>query len=194
MSCRFLRDCQRWRPVLTRNFHSSPPSLKKKMPPKKAAAQEKKILLGRPSNNLKIGIVGPLSSFSWLLEPHPHHKDCQMSASLRSSTCYPTQVRLTSARSAPTNDPPCRSQTYPFPYRPLLNVLLELGKAFNYPFATIEPEVPLLYWTRLRSPPLTLAHRKLESPSPTHASIGFVTSTSLHLAFLPSSLVWTLLG
>lgn len=28
------------------------------MPPKKAAAQEKKILLGRPSNNLKIGIVG----------------------------------------------------------------------------------------------------------------------------------------
>jgi obg-like ATPase 1 len=28
------------------------------MPPKKAAAQEKKILLGRPGNNLKIGIVG----------------------------------------------------------------------------------------------------------------------------------------
>jgi len=28
------------------------------MPPKKAAAPEKKVLLGRPSNNLKIGIVG----------------------------------------------------------------------------------------------------------------------------------------
>lgn len=28
------------------------------MPPKKAAAQEKKVLLGRPGNNLKIGIVG----------------------------------------------------------------------------------------------------------------------------------------
>ncbi|KAG1726262.1 P-loop containing nucleoside triphosphate hydrolase protein [Suillus paluster] len=28
------------------------------MPPKKAAAAEKKVLLGRPSNNLKIGIVG----------------------------------------------------------------------------------------------------------------------------------------
>ena len=28
------------------------------MPPKKAPAQEKKILLGRPGNNLKIGIVG----------------------------------------------------------------------------------------------------------------------------------------
>lgn len=28
------------------------------MPPKKAAAAEKKTLLGRPGNNLKIGIVG----------------------------------------------------------------------------------------------------------------------------------------
>ena len=28
------------------------------MPPKKAPAQEKKTLLGRPGNNLKIGIVG----------------------------------------------------------------------------------------------------------------------------------------
>ena len=33
-------------------------SVKKKMPPKKAPIQEKKVLLGRPSNNLKIGIVG----------------------------------------------------------------------------------------------------------------------------------------
>jgi obg-like ATPase 1 len=33
-------------------------NIKKRMPPKKAAAQEKKILLGRPGNNLKIGIVG----------------------------------------------------------------------------------------------------------------------------------------
>lgn len=31
---------------------------KNKMPPKKAAPSEKKTLLGRPSNNLKIGIVG----------------------------------------------------------------------------------------------------------------------------------------
>ena len=30
------------------------------MPPKKAPPQEKKVLLGRPSNNLKIGIVGAL--------------------------------------------------------------------------------------------------------------------------------------
>jgi len=32
--------------------------VKKRMPPKKAPPQEKKVLLGRPSNNLKIGIVG----------------------------------------------------------------------------------------------------------------------------------------
>jgi len=33
-------------------------SVKKRMPPKKAPVQEKKTLLGRPSNNLKCGIVG----------------------------------------------------------------------------------------------------------------------------------------
>jgi hypothetical protein len=36
------------------------------MPPKKAPAPEKKILLGRPSNNLKIGIVGVSSPFAFL--------------------------------------------------------------------------------------------------------------------------------
>ncbi|KAF7967282.1 hypothetical protein HWV62_34993 [Athelia sp. TMB] len=42
-----------------RSFTSSAPCfIKKKMPPKKAAAPEKKQLLGRPGNNLKIGIVG----------------------------------------------------------------------------------------------------------------------------------------
>ncbi|KAH9925521.1 cytoplasmic protein, partial [Fomitopsis serialis] len=41
-----------------RSFSSSPAlAVKKRMPPKKAAP-EKKTLLGRPSNNLKIGIVG----------------------------------------------------------------------------------------------------------------------------------------
>ncbi|KAG9315134.1 P-loop containing nucleoside triphosphate hydrolase protein [Chiua virens] len=45
---------------LTRLFSVSPVTQAKprKMPPKKASAQEKKVLLGRPSNNLKIGIVG----------------------------------------------------------------------------------------------------------------------------------------
>ncbi|KAI0683394.1 cytoplasmic protein [Cytidiella melzeri] len=43
-----------------RHFSLSIPSQAKKrnMPPKKAAAAEKKTLLGRPGNNLKIGIVG----------------------------------------------------------------------------------------------------------------------------------------
>lgn len=44
-----------------RLFSSTTPRHKKRMPPKKAPAQEKKTLLGRPSNNLKIGIVGLVS-------------------------------------------------------------------------------------------------------------------------------------
>lgn len=57
------------RHILTNSLLPSPPSaahfstslprlIKKKMPPKKAVV-EKKALLGRPGNNLKIGIVGP---------------------------------------------------------------------------------------------------------------------------------------
>ncbi|KAF7317030.1 Obg-like ATPase 1 [Mycena chlorophos] len=42
-----------------RSFSTTAPRAKKRsMPPKKAAAPEKKTLLGRPGNNLKIGIVG----------------------------------------------------------------------------------------------------------------------------------------
>lgn len=45
--------------ILTKSFSSSSVLfVKKRMPPKKAQAPEKKTLLGRPSNNLKIGIVG----------------------------------------------------------------------------------------------------------------------------------------
>jgi hypothetical protein len=62
-----LRDYHRWSLALNRNLHPSPPSLKKKMPPKKAAVSEKKILLGRPSNNLKIGIVGAWQPLAYLL-------------------------------------------------------------------------------------------------------------------------------
>lgn len=47
---------------LCRSYFATPSvqagAVKKRMPPKKAAQPEKKILLGRPSNNLKIGIVG----------------------------------------------------------------------------------------------------------------------------------------
>lgn len=52
--------------LFTRPFSASHSlqAKKKKMPPKKAPATEKKVLLGRPSNNLKIGIVGMHISFS----------------------------------------------------------------------------------------------------------------------------------
>lgn len=43
--------------VFYRPLHSSKSLLRGKMPPKKAQ-EDKKVLLGRPSNNLKIGIVG----------------------------------------------------------------------------------------------------------------------------------------
>jgi obg-like ATPase 1 len=41
------------------------------MPLKKAPPQEKKILLGRPSNNLKIGIVGAFFLITFSLPIHP---------------------------------------------------------------------------------------------------------------------------
>ena len=41
------------------------------MPPKKAPQQEKKTLLGRPGNNLKIGIVGAFILVSFSLAVHP---------------------------------------------------------------------------------------------------------------------------
>lgn len=41
-----------------RYFSTTPRLNKKRMAPKKAPQQEKKVILGRPSNNLKIGIVG----------------------------------------------------------------------------------------------------------------------------------------
>lgn len=49
-------------------------SRKKRMPPKKAPPQEKKVLLGRPSNNLKIGIVGtfPSHAFSLFIQSYCH--------------------------------------------------------------------------------------------------------------------------
>ena len=42
------------------------------MPPKKQAQAEKKILLGRPSNNLKIGIVGAfMTAQRHIIVEHP---------------------------------------------------------------------------------------------------------------------------
>jgi hypothetical protein len=66
-------------------------SVKKRMPPKKAQAQEKKVLLGRPSNNLKIGIVGAYLLFS-LMSISNLPQDFQMSANHLSSMSSPRQV------------------------------------------------------------------------------------------------------
>jgi hypothetical protein len=102
-------------------------SVKKRMPPKKAQVQEKKVLLGRPSNNLKIGIVGAslrlsLSSTSNFLQ------DFQMSGNRLSSMSSPRQA---SSHHRPT---PQSVDSFFFP-------LVDLGKAANFPYATIDPEV-----------------------------------------------------
>lgn len=49
-----------------RHFSFTAPLAAKKrnMPPKKAAKDEKKTLLGRPGNNLKIGIVGRFAAYA----------------------------------------------------------------------------------------------------------------------------------
>jgi len=65
LGCRRLciDSCHRDSLLFSRAFHSSYPfagQVKRRMPPKKAAAPEKKVLLGRPGNSLKIGIVGAL--------------------------------------------------------------------------------------------------------------------------------------
>jgi len=46
-------------------FSTSPSHFaKKRMPPRKAPVQEKRTMLGRPGNNLKVGIVGLFPEFS----------------------------------------------------------------------------------------------------------------------------------
>ena len=102
----------------------------KKMPPKKAV-QEKKALLGRPGNNLKIGIVGLFQ----LAAP-------ETSASLLHAFSRPAQRRKVLVLQRPLQD------RYVFLVRDAqlpLTVLLDLGVARNFPYATIDPEVRLAY-------------------------------------------------
>ena len=62
------------------------------MPPKKATS-ERKVLLGRPGNNLRIGIVGPLSVLPLSRSiAHLVTQGCPTSGNRPSSTPYPTQV------------------------------------------------------------------------------------------------------
>jgi hypothetical protein len=62
------------------------------MPPKKAAAPEKKAILGRPSNNLKIGIVGVFHAITSSDRILTIFKVFQMSESRRSSTSFLIRV------------------------------------------------------------------------------------------------------
>ncbi|KAG6373307.1 P-loop containing nucleoside triphosphate hydrolase protein [Boletus reticuloceps] len=81
---------------LTRSFSLSATSQAKarKMPPKKASAQEKKTLLGRPSNNLRIGIVGVpnvgKSSFFNVLS----NSDLGKAANFPYATINPEEARI----------------------------------------------------------------------------------------------------
>lgn len=93
-------------------FSTSPPRLaKKKMPPKKAPPREKRVLLGRPGNNLKIGIVGRFCApcFPCLVSMSP--QVFLTSESHPSSTSCLKQVRhlsLVSIRCPPHSHPHSR--------------------------------------------------------------------------------------
>jgi hypothetical protein len=92
-----LRDYQE--SPLERRFSTTPPCLvKKRMPPKKAPAVEKKVLLGRPGNNLKIGIVGKSRLQHWTLTQANILMPMQVYqtlGNLHSLTFYLTPVRRT---------------------------------------------------------------------------------------------------
>lgn len=123
-------------PIASRLISKSLPSFfstsaaraaKKKMPPKKAAPAEKKILLGRPGNNLKIGIVG-----------------------LFVGICPPFLKRLTFSSAGLPNVGKSSffnvlSQTgelftFTTRYWCQTHHRIDLGKAANFPYATINPE------------------------------------------------------
>lgn len=122
-----------------RSFSSSAPLLiKKKMPPKKAGAPEKKLLLGRPGNNLKIGIVG------WALIV------IRVQAMFLMSYFYcgigVPNVGKSSFFNALSETGQSDVSVLPLPF-PLLKigfrVFVDLGKVANFPYATINPEVTL---------------------------------------------------
>ena len=113
-----------------RALHVSPVLAAKKrsaMPPKKAPAQEKKTLLGRPGNNLKIGIVGlfhlPVTGLHALTK-HVHRSSERRKVVLLQHSLQDRSVSLPPGKNLhPHIRPP------------------DLGKAANFPYATINPEV-----------------------------------------------------
>ncbi|KAI9610125.1 hypothetical protein H4Q26_007124 [Puccinia striiformis f. sp. tritici PST-130] len=105
---------------------TSPLSIKKRMPPKKTVV-EKKALLGRPSNNLKIGIVGmPNVGKSSLFNVIAKCGRCA-----KFSLSHPSIQSYLSPHSDLTLLP--SNPSLPFCH-------LDLGKSANFPYATIDPE------------------------------------------------------
>ena len=102
------------------------------MPPKKAPPQEKKILLGRPSNNLKIGIVGAFHSYYTLL--------------LSIHLCHPLGLPNVGKSSFFNALSQTGKHFFLFVLRhctkcpSIDSSFLDLGKSANFPYATIDPE------------------------------------------------------
>jgi hypothetical protein len=91
------------------------------MPPKKAAGPEKKTLLGRPGNNLKIGIVGPFFKpvfylISLCLSRCPERREVVV-----------FQCAVRDGSVLLLHHPRRPSQSF-----------VDLGKAANFPYATIK--------------------------------------------------------
>lgn len=98
--------------------------IKKKMPPKKAVV-EKKTLLGRPSNNLKIGIVGLFLSLDHFLTLTPPLSGLpNVGKSSFFNVLSETGIHSSN----------------PFAKKIITCYIQDLGKAANFPYATINPE------------------------------------------------------
>ena len=98
--------------------------IKKKMPPKKAVV-EKKTLLGRPSNNLKIGIVGLFCHWTiFLTLTRPLSGLPNVGKSSFFNVLSETGFHSSNS----------------FAKKNLTCYIQDLGKAANFPYATINPE------------------------------------------------------
>ena len=145
-------------PSFYRPFSSTAPlNIKKRMPPKKAAAQEKKILLGRPGNNLKIGIVG---LFSALLCAVLVLTSIPGLPNVGKSSFFNALSETGKCPNALQNRQELTIVGLPMTFQLSLERHLDLGKAANFPYATINPEgrIRILFKTQcqihIHSPPL----------------------------------------
>lgn len=115
-----------------RPFASTPRcEVKKRMPPKKTVEKEKKAVLGRPSNNLKIGIVGLLiipscSLSTQIIDFSAVHRAAQRRKIFVFQCTVEHRFYVDCFQVEKKTDP--------------ATFHLDLGKAANFPYATIDPE------------------------------------------------------